>query len=404
MNKLNYKKTFLLGFGFFAISIMWSVYNAFMPKLLSRYIESAAIIGFIMTIDNYLAIIIQPTVGTLSDRINTRFGKRMPFIIIGMPLAVIFILFLANYTSLWTLILFLVLTNLSMSIFRAPVISLMPDITHKDNRSKSNGIINFMGGIGGIIAFLVGSILWKMDERFPFYLAAFFMLLSFIVLFIFIKEKRDVQEYEINEKKVGFIEGLRSTGNVKNVRNLLLGICSWFIAYQGVEALFTLYGEKYLGIDTADAAFSFLFLSLAFLIFAIPAGIAGSKFGKKKTIRFGIIGLIFCFAMIALLKNIWVIRIVFLACGFFWAMININSYPFVTDMAPKGQLGIYTGLYYFFSSIAAIISPPLLGLIMDIFGYGSMFIYATIFFIIALIFISQIDSKKVENVGQAEQL
>ena len=66
--KLDYKKTFILGFGFFAISITWSVYNAFMPLLLRTYLDDAVLIGFIMTIDNYLALFIQPTVGFYSDK------------------------------------------------------------------------------------------------------------------------------------------------------------------------------------------------------------------------------------------------------------------------------------------------------------------------------------------------
>lgn len=397
MNKLNYKKTFLLGFGFFAISIMWSVYNSFMPKILSNYITSTTIIGFIMTIDNYFAIFIQPAVGSISDRIDTKFGKRMPFIMIGMPLAFVFIILLANYTGLWTLILFLVLTNLSMSIFRSPVISLMPDITHKEYRSKSNGIINFMGGVGAVIAYFIGSKLWDMNEKYPFYLAAVLMLISFIVLFIYIKEKRDVIEYEKNEKKIGLFEGLRTTGNTKNVLSLLLAICSWFIAYQGIEAFFTLYGENLLGLKTSAAAFSFTFISLSFLVFAIPAGIVGTRFGKKRTIRFGVIGLLVSFLIIAFLRDIWLIRGMFVAAGFFWAMININSYPFITDMAPKGQIGVYTGLYYLFSSIAAIVSPPLLGLIIDITGYKYMFFYGTIFLVLALIFLQRINIDKAES-------
>lgn len=397
MNKLNYKKTFLLGFGFFAISVMWSIYNPFVQKILSNYISSTAIIGFIMTIDNYFAIFIQPAVGTISDRINTRFGKRMPFIMIGMPLAFVFIILLANYTGLWTLILFLVLTNLSMSIFRSPVISLMPDITHKENRSKSNGIINFMGGIGAVVAYFIGSKLWDMNQKYPFYLAAGLMLISFIVLFIFIKEKRDVIEYEKNEKKVGLFEGFNTIMKTKNVRSLLFAICSWFIAYQGIEALFTLYGENYLGLKTSVVTSSFTFISLSFLIFAIPAGIVGTKLGKKKTISFGVFGLMLSFLIIAFLKDIWLIRGMFAICGFFWAMININSYPFVTDMAPKGQIGIFTGMYYLFSSIAAIVSPPLLGLIIDLIGYKYMFFYGTIFLAAAFLFIRNINEHSLDN-------
>lgn len=167
-HKLDYKKTFILGFGFFAISITWSVYNAFMPLLLGNYLKSAALIGFIMTIDNYLALFIQPAVGFYSDKINTKFGRRMPFIMVGMPLAAVFMFLIPQTKSLYALVFALLFMNLSMSIYRSPVIALMPDITAKQHRSKSNSIINFMGGIGSLIAYLIGGKLFELNDGYPF--------------------------------------------------------------------------------------------------------------------------------------------------------------------------------------------------------------------------------------------
>lgn len=395
MNRVNYNKTFLLGFGFFAISITWAVYNAFMPVILGNFIKSATIIGIIMTIDNYFALFLQPAVGIISDKIDTRFGKRMPFIMVGMPLATIFIILLANYTNLTTLIIFLVCMNLSMSIFRSPVVSLMPDITHEENRSMANSIINLMGGIGSVIAYFVGAKLWDKNNAYPFYLCAILMFISFIILFNFIKEKRDVIAYNREEKsKIGFIEGIKSTGGTKNVLFLLLAILTWFIGFNGIETFFTLYGKNFLRISTSTAAISFTFISLAFLISAVPAGIIGTKFGKHNSIKIGIAGMISCFIIIFFLKSILAIRIIFVFAGLFWALININSYPFVTDMAPNGQLGTYTGLYYLFSSLASIVSPPLLGFIIDLTGYKYMFLYPVVFYSLAFIFIRNIKIKK----------
>jgi len=395
MKKLNYKKVFLLGIGFFAISVTWSIYNAFVPKILSNFISSTTIIGFIMTIDNYFALFLQPAVGILSDKIDTKHGKRMPFIMVGMPLSVVFIILVANYKNLPMLITFIVLMNLSMSIFRSPVIALMPDITAKENRSKANSIINLMGGIGSVIAYIVGSKLWDVDQKYPFYLAAVLMCFSFILLFNAIKERRDVEHYEKDEEaNKSFAQSIKETVKNKSVLFLLLAICSWFIGFAGIETLFTLYGEKYLGIKTSAAAFSFTFISIAFLISAIPAGFLGTKFGKKKTIICGIIGIVVSFLIIAFMKNILYIRGMFLICGFFWALININSYPFVTDMAPKGKIGTFTGLYYLTASVAAIVSPPLLGFIIDLLGYKYMFFYGAVFFLIAILFINKVHENK----------
>ncbi len=485
MGKLNYKKTFLLGFGFFATSITWSVYNAFMPKLLSNFITSSAIIGFIMTFDNYFALFIQPAVGMYSDGIKTRFGRRMPFLMVGMPLAVLFIFLIPNYKGLATLVaalllmnlsmsLFrspvialmpditpederskansiinfmkglatlvaaLLLMNLSMSLFRSPVIALMPDITPEDERSKANSIINFMGGIGSLIAFFIGSILWNLSPKYPFYLAGALVLLSFIILFTCIKEKRDVINYEQAEKKINFKEGFKVAFKNPSTKFLLMAISAWFMGYNGIETFFTRYGEMYLGIDVSAAAFSFTFISLSFLVFAIPAGMIGTKLGKKKTITIGLIGamavffiLIFIkniliirvffvalgifwamininsypfvaqmspligamavFFILIFIKNILIIRVFFVALGIFWAMININSYPFVAQMSPIGYLGTFTGMYYLFSSIANIVSPPLLGVVFDLIGFKWMFAYGLFFMIIAFLFIRKVE-------------
>ena len=401
-NKLDYKKTFILGFGFFAISITWSVYNAFMPLLLGNYLKSAALIGFIMTIDNYLALFIQPTVGFYSDKINTRFGRRMPFIMIGMPLAALFMFLIPNTGTLFSLIFALLFMNLSMSIYRSPVIALMPDITAKPNRSKSNSIINFMGGIGSLIAYFIGGKLYEMNEGYPFILSAVLILFSFIVLFTRIKEHRDVLHYEAAEEKRNLAQGLGIAFKDRSTRYLLLAICSWFIGFNGVETFFTKYAQSYLNIRPSEATLTLSFISLSFLIFAIPAGLIGTKIGKKNTIRIGIIGAVLLMSTIFFLNPemdnmLLIMRILFLGIGFSWASININSYPLVADMSPAGLLGTYTGVYYLFSSIANIISPPLLGTLIDAIGYKVVFAYGAFFFGVAFVFINLVHDKRVEN-------
>lgn len=401
-SKLNYKKTFLLGFGFFAISITWSVYNAFMPLLLGKFIVSSALIGFIMTIDNYLALFIQPAVGFYSDKIKTRFGKRMPFIMVGMPLAAFFTFLIPISNSMVTLIFALVFMNLSMSIYRSPVIALMPDITPTKNRSKANGIINLMGGIGSLTAYIIGGKLYDMNESYPFVLSAFLIVISFIVLFIGIKEKRDVIEYQQVEEESNLFQGMGVVLKDKNTTFLLLAIMSWFIAYNGVETFFTRYSVNYLGISASKATFTLAFISLSFLIFALPAGIIGGKIGKKNTIRLGvgtatILMLLVYFINPELENSMLYTRIIFLVLGLAWASININSYPLIADMSPIGMLGTFTGAYYLFSSLANIVSPPLLGTLIDLVGYHIVFLYASLWFGLAFIFISLVKDPRKER-------
>ncbi|HSR05163.1 MAG TPA: MFS transporter, partial [Proteiniclasticum sp.] len=265
-----------------------------------------------------------------------------------------------------------------------------------------NSIINFMGGIGSLIAYFIGGKLYEMNEGYPFLLSATLIVFSFIVLFTRIKEHRDVLHYEEAEEKRNMFQGLGIAFKDKNTRYLLLAICSWFIGFNGVETFFTKYGQSYLNIRPSEATLTLSFISLSFLIFAIPAGLIGTKIGKKNTIRIGVLGAIAFMTALFFVKPetdnmLLIMRVLFLGIGFSWASININSYPLVADMSPLGLLGTYTGVYYLFSSIANIISPPLLGSLIDLIGYQIVFAYGAFFFGIAFIFISLVHDKRVEN-------
>ena len=190
MQPLNYRKTFLIGFGFFASSLAWSLYNSFVPVLLKeRYIQSDALIGFIMTIDNIFGVIFQPLVGQISDKTRTRFGKRMPYILVGIPLCAVAFLFIPRTRSLAAMMAVIILFNLIMSIWRSPAVALMPDLTPPAQRSKANGIINLMGGVGGIIAFLAGGLLSNAGgDNMPFLMGSIVMFGALLVLFFFVRE------------------------------------------------------------------------------------------------------------------------------------------------------------------------------------------------------------------------
>lgn len=91
--KLNYKRTILVGFAFFLISLFWQAYDSIIPIILTnKFGMSQAVSGVIMALDNVLALFLLPLFGALSDRTNTKYGKRTPFIVVGTLLsAVLFI-------------------------------------------------------------------------------------------------------------------------------------------------------------------------------------------------------------------------------------------------------------------------------------------------------------------------
>lgn len=388
--KLDYVSTFLLGLGFFCISITWSLYNSFVPVFLNKYIESAFIIGIIMTLDNIAAITLQPFFGALSDRTNTRHGRRMPFLLAGIPVSAAFFSIIPYEFSLASLIAIVMCFNIAMSVYRAPTVALMPDLTPSPLRSKANGIINFMGGFGALLAYFVGSRIYEHDKHLPFIGTSILMLFAVIILYKAIKEPPVPAEE--NKDGTGLVAAFRGilADTDRSALFLLLAIFFWFIGYQGVETLFTLYGVKYLGIKESTAALTLGFFSFSFLVFAIPSGFLATRIGRKRTIKIGLAGLMTVFALILFSRNITIIRGLMLAGGMFWACVNINSYPMVVEMTTDDKIGAYTGIYYFFSSMAAILGPPLFGRVIDLVGYGVLFIMALCFLLLAFICITNV--------------
>lgn len=381
------KKTWLLGLGFFSISLTWALYNAFVPLFLDDYLKSAAMIGFMMTIDNYFAIILQPWIGHRSDKTNTRYGRRMPYLLIGMPLGAVFATLIPWHTGFVTLVLFMVVMNLSMSLFRAPTVALMPDITPEPQRTKANGVINFMGGIGSVLAFGIGSQLYGIGSYMPFLFAGVVMLICLLVLKAVIREPVALEQGLIGTAAAGQQPKpqIRIKDQLDKTTVLILAaIFFWFVAYQGVEALFTLYGTKQVGMSDAEASFSLTFFSLAFLLFALPSGWLGALYGKKAIISTGVAGLFIVFGAMIFVDSVLWLRVLLIVGGVFWACININSYPWVVATGREESIGTRTGIYYFVSSLAAITSPPLLGWLIDVFGYPALFISASIGMLLAL--------------------
>lgn len=396
------KKTWLLGFGFFSISLTWGLYNAFVPLFLENYITSVAMIGFLMTIDNYFGLFLQPLIGRKSDRTNTKIGKRMPFLLIGMPLAAIFGAMIPLQSSLVLLILFMVLMNISMSLYRSPTVSLMPDITVPSKRTKANGVINLMGGIGSIFAFTVGAQLYDTHIALPFITSSVLTVICLCILMLFVKERRDSIHVipNVQEEK----EARTSYAQEWTLPTILLlgAIYFWFFSYQGIEALFTLYGTNELKLTDSQSTFSLAFFSLAFVAAAIPAGFLGQRYGKRKVIMTGVIGLMLLFALITLVDSLLMLRALLLIGGVFWALININSYPYVIALGKESSIGTRTGIYYIASSLAALTSPPLMGFFVDKLGYSSLFYVASGGMLIALFFLLGIRDREHSNPVQLQ--
>ena len=397
----SYWRIFLLGFGFFGISVIWSIYNSYVPIFLKEHQLPSWLVGFVMTIDNIFAVILLPYIGVLSDLTRTRIGRRKPYILAGAPPAALtFALIPLLRGELLPMLLVILAMNFSMAIFRSPVIAFMPDITPSEYRSQANGIINFMGGVGSLLAFFAGSWLYRMNPAYPFIASALVMLAACMLVVFLVDEP---EEFKVQGGSPGVGVGFskifrRSVDDLartlaaayrdpdKSLLFMLLSIFLWFVGYNAIETFFTSYAKWYMGVGEATGSYLLGFVALGFLIFSLPAGFIGAKLGRRRTMTLGLLAILALLFLVMQLPGlatgeqaVQLLQPIFLLLGFAWALVNVNSLPTVVDMTSREKLGTYTGLYYFASQTAAIAGPPLVGLCIDALGYGALFPFSALF-------------------------
>ena len=430
--------------------MLWQVYNHYCPLFLDYLLrehtnlsdgnERLYIIGIIMACDNLLAVFMLPLFGTLSDKTKSRFGKRMPYIFVGMILsAIIFplipVMFICN--SLVGLIIMMGIILIIMNMYRNPAVALMPDVTPKPLRSQANGIINFVGYLGAIIAGALAMFLKITNDKgadwipsasgytnaiIAFCIASFFMILALVILCLKIKENKLVQE---NAEQLALGEELSEThANVetsdklskedkRNLIILLISIFLWFMAFNAIETFNSLFCKNVLNNESAGGTIVII-LTVSSIITFLASMQLPAKIGRKKCVSLGLLGLLIGFVIILthlLLNGVFAkgydsstanvsiipIYIAIIFCGIGWALINANSYPMFVEMSNKNNVGKFTGLYYTFSMLAQTATPVLVGILMSLrtTGLKILYIYSfTLVLLAIIVFVQFKESKK----------
>lgn len=423
--KLNYRRTFLVGLAFMAISAFWQMYDTVIPLMLRNIfgIKDTAS-GVIMALDNVLALFMLPIFGMLSDKA----GRRIPFIVCGTFVAVASCMLIPVAGASKNFVLFfaaLAVLLLSMGTFRSPAVALMPDVTPKPLRSKGNAVINLMGTVGGIYTLIMIKLLIKENANaadvnyLPIFIAvASLMAICAIVLSAAVNERKlkaetdavnDALDAENDELSGGTNE--RSGGKLPGpmLRSLMLILVSvflWYMGYNAVTTAYSKYATSVWGMELGNASLCLVIAQVGALAAFLPIGIISSKIGRKRMIITGVVTLALCFGVMAFAKTFsaWMF-VVFVLIGFAWAAINVNSFPMVVEISRSGDIGKYTGYYYTFSMAAQIITPVLSGALLEHVGYHTLLPYASLMAgaaVVTMAFVRHGDSKPVPSKSRLE--
>ena len=351
-------------------------------------------------------------------------------------------------TSPWTLVLFIVfllMTLISMAVFRSPAVALMPDVTVKPLRSKANAIINLMGTAGGILVLLLGMVFGTgkvQNQMMPYtwYVAAVcgIMAVALAVFILTVREpawnaemletqaKLDEDNPEERDETVVEVADQENLNEVADVPQskpasnklskdkltslvlILASVALWFIGYNAITSKYSVYAVNELNKDYNT---TLLIAQAAAVVAYIPVGMIASKLGRKRTILIGVALLTAAFfgaIFVTASSPTWLLIVLFALAGIAWATINVNSFPMVVELAKGSTIGKYTGYYYTASMAAQIVTPILSGYLMQAFGtMRILFPYGTIFValsFVTMLFVKHGDSKPDKPKDKMEML
>lgn len=410
--KLNNKRTILVGLAFLSICSFWQMYDSIIPLILTNTFHmNETFSGAIMAADNILALFLLPLFGSISDKANTRIGKRMPFILFGTGCAIILMNLLPvldnSYVSspspfkTASFVIVLALLLIAMGTYRSPAVALMPDVTPKPLRSKANAIINLMGAVGGILYLIVAAVMYPnskvqglshVNYQPLFLVVSAIMFVAVSVLFLTTKEPKLSQENRVLEAQHPEWDLAKDDGSGNEVLPapvkrslgfLLASIALWFMGYNAVTTWFTTYINEVMGQGLGGASTCLMVATAGAIVSYIPIGIVAAKIGRKKTIQFGIILLAASFLLGYILTITFtsinvIMYLIFAIVGLAWAAINVNSLPMVVEMCKGSDVGKFTGYYYTASMAAQVVTPIAAGSLLRI-SYHTLFPYATFF-------------------------
>ena len=441
--KFKILQTFLIGFGFMSCMFAWSMYNFYLPRVLAGYSRGDELIrvgifqgdwsifwaNVIMTLDNIVAILLQPYFGDLSDRLESKYGRRTPFLIIGIPIAAIsmfFMPFAIQMNSYLVLLLgfigLVIVFNLGMALYRAPVVALMPDLTPSVHRSMANVIINIMGGIGTVIGMYLPIIVggnatilsltvnnatfdtqdfFTMDKGI-FWSTAVIIIFILVLYLLFVREKPTGDKFwHIGDKAIKFdadtLEQVPTTEKdvikekynvfkeIKMIHSapeksawfMFLALFFWTMSTDAFNTNLSLWWPEYMMLDDSLLGTLTIVTSASILILGYPGALLSKKKGRIWTMKFGTLCLVIGFSALIPIQELGragysiIALIGVIVCmilnSFGGALIAIAAITITWQLAPNNKVGTYTGLYYLFKQLGSVISPILLGGILAVF-------------------------------------
>ncbi len=367
----------------------YSFNNFVLPPILKSFGAPDLLIGLLSSTRSIEGAVIQPTIGALSDRVWTRFGRRRPFMLIGVPLSAAFFVAGAFVNELLLLAAVIFLFSIFFNVAVDPYVALLADITPLEQRGWLSGVAVGVQ-LFSSVAFLVVIAATTGGGAVPvwvYVLVAAVLLLSFGLTVFGIHEPRHL-EHETSETQQrlplrAYLDALLEQ------RQAMRYLGTLFVYQFGLNAIvpfLVLYIQEEIH-QTQQTAFA---LSAALLVFtaigAVVFGKLSTRLGTRRVLAIGWALLAVSAVGGVLVTSLAEVAVVVVVAGIGNGAATAVSWPLLTALIPAEKTGVYAGLKAAAESVAIPLSVVVASeLFLPRFGYRGIFAMLALNIILALV-------------------
>lgn len=394
-----------LSFGFFGVQIAYALQSANISRIFATLGADPHNLSYFWILPPLMGILVQPIVGTLSDKTWTRFGRRIPYLFIGAATAVLVMCLLPNAGSLGLAVsaammfglIALMFLDTSINMAMQPFKMLVGDMVNEEQKAKAYSIQSFLCNAGSVVGFLfpffftyIGiknvaekgvvpdSVIWS------FYIGAAILILCVIYTTLKVKEwnPQEYAEYnavaehaEEKEDSANWLTLLRKAPTTFWKVGLVQFFCWAAFLYMWNYSTGAIAETVWNSTDPASEAFQAAgnWVGVLFAVQAIGSVIWAAVLPQFKNTKAAyaislIIGGI-GFAFVPFIHDAYLQFIPFLLIGCAWAAMLAMPFTFVTNaLQGYGHMGAYLGLFNGTICIPQIIAALCGGLVLSLVG------------------------------------
>jgi MFS family permease len=355
----------ILGLPTFAFALGITVVSTYLPLLAQRFAASTTVIGVLIGGEGLMALLLPIPAGAWSDRLRTRIGGRLPFVLFATPPMAVALALVGFSSSLGLAAIFVALFFAAYFVAYEPYRALYPDLVDDDIAGRGQSTQAIARGVGTVLAIVVGGALFSLGKPLPFIAGAVVTTLS-VAAFLVVLLRRGVPDQERERDGAGVREAtgriLEILRNRPAVRSFLVANGLWELSLAALKTFVILYLTRGLGFQVTIAAL-IVGGGALFVVAASPvSGKLGDRIGKARVMQIALVvyGIGLLIPGVTHFKPALVAIIPFVAFG--GGVIMTLPYALLIPLMPERDHGSLTGLYSLSRGLGTMLGPLLAGI------------------------------------------